>query len=131
MCRPTRFSLASGSGGDDMICRRVSLQIVAATALLLIGCGRGLIPPIVVPVPVPEATFDNLTPSMVSRSVGTAQIPLSTERTLTTLPSGYREIPSMALDDDGVDNVTSPVVKLSSRPATSCGQTQATVTERI
>ena len=49
------------------------------------------------------------------------------------LPGGYREVPTIATDDDGYVSVgvTSSLVTLSTRPTGNCGTTQNTVSARI
>jgi hypothetical protein len=66
--------------------------------------------------------------STLARTKGTAIISQKEEIAAGSLPSGYREIPNVALDSDGHGG--SEVTK-ASRPTTACGMTQATLDARI
>lgn len=73
------------------------------------------------------SSFGDLVMSYMHRTLGTEQISLATEISSTSLPSGYREVPDINLDDDGVlGNVT-----LATTPSTPCGESQASVEGRI
>jgi len=76
-----------------------------------------------------EKVFADLMVSTMYRDPATAQMSLSTETSTSSYASGYRDVPDVFSDDDGYD-ASSPVIK-ATRPAITCGTTQATIEARI
>jgi hypothetical protein len=77
------------------------------------------------------ADFASMTGSTAARTLATLQITTQAEVTTyatTALPSGYRDIPNIYLDDDGGlgNNVT-----VAARPTVPCGTLQTTIAARI
>ena len=76
-----------------------------------------------------NSVFSDLVASSMHRDVATAQMTLTTETSSLVYAPGYRDIPDVTKDDDGYDG-SSPVIK-ATRPANTCGTTQATIAARI
>jgi hypothetical protein len=76
-----------------------------------------------------NSVFSDLVASNMHRDVATAQMTLTTEISTLVYAPGYRDIPDVTKDDDGY-NGSSPVLK-ATRPANTCGTTQATIAARI
>ena len=75
-------------------------------------------------------TLLSLLQSNAYRNVGTTQITQSQEVTTyaaTTLPTNYREVPNIAIDDDGYQGTSATYAP---RPGTNCG-TSGTIAARI
>lgn len=67
--------------------------------------------------------------SLMHRNQATTQMTLQEEFSLSSYAAGYREVPDINLDDDGLDNSTT--ITIASTPLNPCGLTQNTVDNRI
>lgn len=72
-----------------------------------------------------NSVFGDLTASNMHRDVATAQMNLTTEKSTSSYPRGYREVPDVTKDDESSQALR------ASRPTATCGTTQTSVALRI
>lgn len=74
--------------------------------------------------------YDSLMASSLFRNSGgtPSQLSIAAEKSNGTLPSGYREIPDITKDDNGVSGSS---IQKSTRPTTSCGNGGVGIGDRI